>query len=398
MIWGANPTAAGVHLVPYVYEAQRRGAKLVVVDPRRTPLARRADLHLARAPGDRPVPGPRRSSAGSSRTIAPTGSSWPSTRPDAEELRQRAEAWTLEKAAAATGLAAADIETFARLYAETRPAVVRCGWGLERNRNGGSAAAAVIALPAVAGAFGVRGGGYTLVQLRGLGPLDRGGHRRAGGRDTRGEHEPRGRGAGSGGPRPRQAALRLQLQPPHDASEPGARAARPAAGRPLHGGLRPGAHGHRPLRRHGAAGLRLPGAAGDREGLRRLRAAGPGGGGAAGRGGAGEPRGLRRAVPADGRGERGRRRERRGARGRALRLEPPWRGLADRGLGERGRRAGVRKRADPVPDGLPRHRRPQGAPRAGGPGPGGPERLVRVHARSPAGVRSSSSRRPPTSA
>jgi anaerobic selenocysteine-containing dehydrogenase len=61
-----------------------------------------------------------------------------------------------------TGLAAADVEAFAKLYADTRPALIRCGWGLERNRNGGSAAAAVIALPAVAGAFGVRGGGYTL--------------------------------------------------------------------------------------------------------------------------------------------------------------------------------------------------------------------------------------------
>ncbi|MGD8817799.1 MAG: molybdopterin-dependent oxidoreductase, partial [Acidobacteriota bacterium] len=39
---------------------------------------------------------------------------------------------------------------------------LRCGWGLERNRNGGSAAAAVLALPAVAGKFGVRAGGYTM--------------------------------------------------------------------------------------------------------------------------------------------------------------------------------------------------------------------------------------------
>ena len=39
---------------------------------------------------------------------------------------------------------------------------MKCGWGLERNRNGGSAAAAVLALPAVAGKFGVRGGGYSM--------------------------------------------------------------------------------------------------------------------------------------------------------------------------------------------------------------------------------------------
>jgi anaerobic selenocysteine-containing dehydrogenase len=40
--------------------------------------------------------------------------------------------------------------------------VIRPGWGLERNRNGGSAVAAILALPAIAGKFGVRGGGYTM--------------------------------------------------------------------------------------------------------------------------------------------------------------------------------------------------------------------------------------------
>jgi anaerobic selenocysteine-containing dehydrogenase len=40
--------------------------------------------------------------------------------------------------------------------------VIRVGWGLERNRNGGSAVAAVLALPAIAGKLGVRGGGFTM--------------------------------------------------------------------------------------------------------------------------------------------------------------------------------------------------------------------------------------------
>jgi anaerobic selenocysteine-containing dehydrogenase len=40
--------------------------------------------------------------------------------------------------------------------------VIRSGWGLERNRNGGSAVAAVLAIPAVAGKFGVRGNGFTM--------------------------------------------------------------------------------------------------------------------------------------------------------------------------------------------------------------------------------------------
>jgi hypothetical protein len=54
------------------------------------------------------------------------------------------------------------IERFAEWYASTSPAVVKCGWGQERNRNGGGSSMAILALPAVAGKFGVRGGGYAM--------------------------------------------------------------------------------------------------------------------------------------------------------------------------------------------------------------------------------------------
>jgi anaerobic selenocysteine-containing dehydrogenase len=161
VVWGANPSASGIHLVPYIQRAQKRGAKLVVVDPRRTALARRADLHLAAKPGtDLPL------------ALALIRWLFAEGRADlpflarhakgVDELRRRADPWSIEHAAEVAGLEAVAIERFARLYADSSPAIVRCGWGLERNRNGGSAVAAVLALPAVAGKFGVRGGGYTL--------------------------------------------------------------------------------------------------------------------------------------------------------------------------------------------------------------------------------------------
>jgi anaerobic selenocysteine-containing dehydrogenase len=161
VLWGVNPSASGIHLVPFVQQAREQGAALVVIDPRRTPLARQADLHLAVKPG-----------TDVALALALIGWLFREGKADlaflerhatgVEALRQRAEAWPLEKAAAACGVDAADVERFARLYAEASPAWMRCGWGLERNRNGGSAVAAVLALPAVAGKFGVRGGGYTM--------------------------------------------------------------------------------------------------------------------------------------------------------------------------------------------------------------------------------------------
>jgi len=161
VLWGVNPSATGIHLVPIVQQALERGAKLVVVDPRVTPLAARAHLHLPLHPGtDLPL------ALGLIR--------WLFVHEKADtafldqhasgvaQLRERAEAWDLPKVAAETGLSVEALESFVRLYAESHPAVIRCGWGQERNRNGGSATAAILALPAVAGKFGVRGGGYTL--------------------------------------------------------------------------------------------------------------------------------------------------------------------------------------------------------------------------------------------
>src|SRR2546430_13521088 len=48
---------------------------------------------------------------------------------------------------------------FGEWYRTMNPAVITVGNGLERNRNGGSGIRAVFALPALAGKFGVPGGG-----------------------------------------------------------------------------------------------------------------------------------------------------------------------------------------------------------------------------------------------
>src|SRR5436190_2237329 len=49
--WGNNVTWSNLHLMPVINRARKRGAKLVVVDPRRTPIARQADLHIPLRPG-----------------------------------------------------------------------------------------------------------------------------------------------------------------------------------------------------------------------------------------------------------------------------------------------------------------------------------------------------------
>jgi anaerobic selenocysteine-containing dehydrogenase len=161
VLWGVNPSATGIHLVPPIQRARKAGARLVVVDPRRTPLARTADLHIAPRPGTDLI-------------VALSIIDWLFAHDRADEsflaaqttgvdeLRRRAAVWPIPLAAAEADVPAALLERFARDYADASPAVIRCGWGVERNRNGGSSVAAILALPAVAGKFGVRGGGYTM--------------------------------------------------------------------------------------------------------------------------------------------------------------------------------------------------------------------------------------------
>jgi anaerobic selenocysteine-containing dehydrogenase len=168
VLWGVNPAASGIHLVPFLREAQKAGARLVVVDPRTTSLAKQADLHLAVRPGTDLAIALSLHRFLFEEGHANTGFLAEHTT-GADLLRARAREWTFERAAAEAGIEVGELRRFAELYAATSPALVRCGWGLERNRNGGAAAAAVLALPAVAGKFGVRGGGFSMSNSTALG-------------------------------------------------------------------------------------------------------------------------------------------------------------------------------------------------------------------------------------
>ncbi len=161
VVWGANPPASGIHLMSHIKQAQKNGARLVVIDPRRTPLARTADIHLPVKPGtDLGV------ALSLIRDLFESGradrSFLDAHTTGADSLRAAAASWTYARAAAVAGIDETQLRLLGDWYANTSPAVIRCGWGQERNRNGGAATMAILALPAVAGKFGVRGGGYTM--------------------------------------------------------------------------------------------------------------------------------------------------------------------------------------------------------------------------------------------
>ena len=161
VLWGANPWHSNIHLVPHLKRARDAGGRVVLIDPRATAPAAYVDTWLPIRPGTDVA-----LALALVRWLAHAGKvdhAFLSAHTSGHErVLAAAEAWTLDRAAVVTGLAARDVERLAEDYAAADPAVIRIGWGLERNRNGGSAVAAVLALPALAGKFGRRGGGFTM--------------------------------------------------------------------------------------------------------------------------------------------------------------------------------------------------------------------------------------------
>ncbi len=161
LIWGTNPIVSNLHLWSRVQEAKRRGAKLICIDPYRSLSAAKCDQHIA------PLPGTDAALAlGMMHVIINEGLY------DAdyvarhtlgfEQLRERVQDYSPQKAAAICGLAAEAIVALAREYARARPAAIRINYGMQRHSGGGMAVRTVACLPALTGHWRDAAGGVLL--------------------------------------------------------------------------------------------------------------------------------------------------------------------------------------------------------------------------------------------
>jgi anaerobic selenocysteine-containing dehydrogenase len=166
--WGANIHGNNVHLWPFIEEARRKGARLVVIDPYRTRTAALADEHLQINPGTDGL-----LALGMMHVIFGEGledrAYMAECTHGGKELRAHAlkAEHAPERVAAVTGLAVDAIVRLARAYAMAgregrKPAAIRLNYGVQRSENGGTAARAVAMLPLVTGGWKYRGGGLLL--------------------------------------------------------------------------------------------------------------------------------------------------------------------------------------------------------------------------------------------
>ena len=162
ILWACNTLSTNSHHWPFIEQAKKNGAKVVVIDPVRTRTAKLADWHIAIRPGtdcalalammhilikegliDRDY-------------VAKYTVGY-------DELAERVEQYTPEFASKETGVSVADLYQLTREYATSAPAVIRIGVAVERHAGGGQTVRSIACLPALIGAWRHVGGG--LLQL-----------------------------------------------------------------------------------------------------------------------------------------------------------------------------------------------------------------------------------------
>jgi len=159
LVAGANPTENHPVVGARIRQAARRGAGLIVIDPRRTELAREARcVHL------RPRPGTNIPLLNAlAHVIAVEGLS--ADRFVAErvaglaEFRAFIDQWSPERASAICGVPAEDIRLAARLYATNGPSMIVNGLGITEHHQGTDGVGALVNLALLTGNIGRPGTG-----------------------------------------------------------------------------------------------------------------------------------------------------------------------------------------------------------------------------------------------
>ncbi|ETX00667.1 MAG: molybdopterin oxidoreductase [Candidatus Entotheonella factor] len=158
ILWAINTISNNLHHWPFIAEAQRNGAKVVVIDPVATRTAKQADWHIPIRPGTDAA-----LALGMMNVIIAEGlvdhDYVERYTVGYDELKLRAAEFPPERVARITGVSAEDIRTLACEFATRQPSVIRMGVAIERNASGGNAVRAMSCLPALVGSWRHCGGG-----------------------------------------------------------------------------------------------------------------------------------------------------------------------------------------------------------------------------------------------
>ncbi len=156
--WASNIHGNNVHLWPFIVEARRQGAKLVVIDPYRTRTAACADWYLPINPGSDAALALSMMQVIINENLHDADYVERHT-VGFEQLREKVQEYPPERVSKWTGISADDIKKLAREYATVRPSVIRVNDGVQRSEGGGTAMRAITMLPCITGSWKEVGGG-----------------------------------------------------------------------------------------------------------------------------------------------------------------------------------------------------------------------------------------------
>lgn len=158
VLWGTNTIVTNLHYWPFVTEARKRGAKLVVIDPIKTRTAAAADWHLQIKPASDGA-----LALAMMHVLVRDGlvdlDYVHQHAAGYDQLVERVREYAPETVADTVGLSADEIERFAREYASSTPSLLRPLIGVEHHVNGAMAFRTIACLPVLTGAWRHRGGG-----------------------------------------------------------------------------------------------------------------------------------------------------------------------------------------------------------------------------------------------
>jgi len=157
-VWGNNVTVSNLHFTRVTQTARRSGARLVVVDPKRTRIAERAWLHVPVHPGTDAVLAFALAAELERRGAfdADFIERWVS---GADRFMAEARRHSPEDAVRTCRIERAAFDALVEAYAGAERLALSIGNGIERGRSGGSALRAIMSLNALLGQLGRPGAG-----------------------------------------------------------------------------------------------------------------------------------------------------------------------------------------------------------------------------------------------
>jgi anaerobic selenocysteine-containing dehydrogenase len=165
VVWGKNPAETNIHQMPFIDQAMERGARLIVIDPRRTETSEHSELLIQPRPGSDGA-----LALGAAHLLKQRGAvdlDFIARHVHGFDAFSRMAAdFTPERAAALSDVPVRAIERLAECLGSIKPATIIAGFGMQRYTNSGQTMRAIIALLAITGNIGIPGAGWQFANLQ----------------------------------------------------------------------------------------------------------------------------------------------------------------------------------------------------------------------------------------